>query len=332
MHLPHRAHLAFLPRNRLPDHITAFATPFTAHNNPGFFGGIALIPATILQNSFSGFADATLMQQMLQNLAQQPENHIIDISQIPLYVNEEHADIPLTWMPLTRREDRDKATRLLLVPTDIMPRSWPEKLIYTPIENWLSLKFCHLPSTPSLTFWLRIIFSLLIVIMLAAGPGVMTLAGIFIAIIVSLGIGVGPKLAALKRQYHAPPLWQVWIARMCEYGWFLALGSTLALAEKQPLLFALALIVVLFQAADDQQRLMFRVLSHRPLRRVSKTDQRLHSVLAERDTLLWAILPFLIVEEWQIGLIVTATYSVISFFIRQTRLKRALQNKSPLNT
>ena len=84
-----------------------------------------------------------------------------------------------------------------------------------------------------------------------------------------------------------------------------------------PALWAVALLVTLFDIGIYFQEYFYRKLSGCSLYDAGDFEKRLKLLGAIRNTRVWLLIPFFVLEKWELGLWTIAFYTSITFFITQ---------------
>jgi len=324
--------ISFIGQNEFLSAHTANGLPLHLGENEGFFGGIAKLSSQTLSANVRKLNNLEGLPSVLKAIAktegprtEEPKTKecaIAKVTEIPLLLTRERRDVDLIWFPLSRREDGDTATNILLEHSQKGLLDWPAKFLHRPIENLIVKYLCKFPISPNQITIMNGLLGFYALFLFASGH---MWPALLLAYIVGILAGVDGKLARVKILQSRIGRYEYILTGLIEYGWYFALAAALydpfGLA---PLIMAAAL--VLFQIADHIQTEFFRRMTNRPLFSLAAFDRRFQLIAGGRNNHMWALLPFALFNQWFMALGFICSYGIITFFVHQIRLVYHLKN------
>ncbi|VAX08370.1 hypothetical protein MNBD_ALPHA03-1893 [hydrothermal vent metagenome] len=301
---------------------TANGLPLRLGEDDGFFGSIAKLSSQTLSANVRKLNTLEGLPNVLKAIARTEGCAVTKVTEIPLYLSPQRRDVDLVWFPVTRREDGDKATGILLEHSQKGLIDWPAKFIHRPIENLIVKYLCKTPISPNQITILNGILGFYVMFLFVYGHMWPALGG---AYIVGILAGVDGKLAQVKILQSRLGGYEHLLTRLIEYGWYF----TIAAALYNPFGIApyiMAATLVLFQIADQIQVEFFRRMTNIYLFSLESFDQRFQLIAGGRNCHMWAVLPFALFNQWFMALGFICAYAVITFFVHQIRLVYHLKN------
>ncbi|MCF8474091.1 MAG: hypothetical protein K9G26_05275 [Emcibacter sp.] len=314
--------LSFIGHNDFLEERTAKAIVLHLETQQGFFGSIAKLSSQTLAANVRKLNSLEGLPHALHAISRANDCIIVNVTEIPLYVPENRRNVDLVWLPITRRDEGDKGTKILLSHAHKDILDWPAKYIHSPLEDFIIKYLCKFPIIPPYIIIANGILSLLIIYLFWNGFMIPALVGAYLALILS---GVETKLAYLKMFQSKTEQLKPLIDKTLEYCWYIAIAAYLSnLYGLLPLIIATTLI--LFNLADIIQSEFFRRMTNTEICNTDPFDRKFEIIAGGRNTYMWSLLPFALYNQWVVGLLFIGIYGIITFFVHQIRVVYHLKN------
>ena len=98
------------------------------------------------------------------------------------------------------------------------------------------------------------------------------------------------------------------------------------IAQIWVLRWALALMIILFAWAEVLQGEFFRRFTGKQLDDAGTFERNLRLISARRNTQIWALIPFALLNEWLMGFWFIAIYSAVTYFLTNARFMIRLRD------
>lgn len=314
--------ISFIGHHEFLEERTATGIPLRLEDQSGFFGSIAKLSSGTLAATVRKLNTLEGLPGALKAISRANDCEITKLVDIPLYSENLNRHVDLVWFPLTRREDGDHATDALLEYAQKGSTDWPGKYIHKHIENVIVKYFCKSPITPNQLTVATTIFGFYIMYLFAKGHMLPALFGAYAVGILS---GVDGKLARIKMLVGKIGKFEYLLNKIVEYGWYFSIALFLS-GNYGEAPFIMAAALILFHLADEIQREFYRRFTNAPMSTAAKFDRKFQLFAASRNSLMWALLPFALYDQWYIGFAFICAYGIITFFVHQARLVYHLKN------
>ena len=149
--------------------------------------------------------------------------------------------------------------------------------------------------------------------------------GLIMVLVVGPLDGVDGKLARTTLNYSRFGDLEHVLDKICEYGWFLCIGSYLSRSYGDAWPWGVAALLVLFALAESLQGEFFRRFTGKQLDDSGSFERRFRLIAGRRNTFFWTLLPFGVAGAWGAGFITMSIYSALTFVVMQARLFLRLQ-------
>lgn len=287
-----------------------------------FFGSIARLSSGTLAANIRKLNNLEGLPNALKAISRANDCEIVKVVDIPLYLSDQRRNVDLVWYPVVRREEDDKATDTLLEQAHKDGLDWVARYIYRYIENFIVKYLCKSPITPNQVTVMTGLLALCTVYLFWAGH---LFPALFATYAVGIFYGVSKKLTHVKSLTVKFSGYAHLLGMVIEYGWYIAIAASLSPTyELAPFLMAGTLI--LFHLADKIQYEFFRRMTNRHIYMMDVFDRKFQLIAGSRNTLVWALLPFALFDQWYLGLGFICGYAIITFFVHQLRLVYHLKN------
>ncbi len=288
----------------------------------GYFGSVAKLSSATLAANIRKLNSLEGLPVALKAISRANDCEIIKVIDIPSHIADRHRDVDLVWFPITRREDGDKGTDVLLEYSQKNARDWVARFIHRHVENLIVKYLCKCPVTPNQTTIVAGLFGFYIMYLFWNG---FLLPALFGCYAVGVFYGVDGKLARIKMLSSRVGERIHLLVKVIEYGWYFALAGYLSNTYGvAPIIMGAAL--VLFHLADGIQCEFFHRMTNRYIYNVDVFDRKFQLIRGGRNTQLWALLPFALFDQWYMGFGFICAYGIITFFVHQARLVYHLKN------
>ena len=143
--------------------------------------------------------------------------------------------------------------------------------------------------------------------------------GLIIALIVGPLDGVDGKLARTRVAFSKYGDLEHVLDKFIEYGWYAALASYFSSVQGSALPWAIAALIVLPALAEAIQSEVFRRMTGVQLDDFGPVERRIRLFAGRRNTFLWTLIPFALLDAWFAGFVFLAVYSVVTTGVAQWR-------------
>lgn len=277
--------------------------------------------ATVLgEDIIRAFGTRGFQEKPLSNLLKVVLNAsaspFVDISQLPTYLADRRRDLDIMWRPVGKKSETGKATRAQIATAQKGCLDWPARWIHPFFEN-LTVEFiCPFPITPNMITVLTGFVGFYITYLFATGA---MIPALILALVIGVLDGVDGKLARTKMEQTKWGEAEHILDKFVEYSWYLGIAFFLAGAEGNALPWALAVLTILFAAAEVVQGEFFRRLTGKQLDDAGKFERTVRIFSARRNTIIWGLIPFALLDQWLLGFWAVAIFTAVTFFIAQVR-------------
>lgn len=284
--------------------------------------GVALYRGATVRAVAADLGDWDFASTLLRSSLADPAVTIIDIAAFDSYATARRRNVPFIWAVPGDLAAARHATDLVVESAQKGCLDWPARLIHPPIEDALVRLFAPTWVTPNMITGFAFL--------LGIAAGVAFLCGWLwtgLALVLAIGPldGVDGKLARTTLNFSRFGDLEHVLDKICEYGWFLCLGSWLSRAYDDAWPWGVAALLVLFALAESLQGEFFRRFTGRQLDDSGPFERRFRLVGGRRNTFFWTLLPFGVAGAWGAGFIFMSAYSALTFFVMQARMFIRLQ-------
>ncbi len=249
---------------------------------------------------------------------------------IKKYVPNLRRNLDVLWRPIEKASDCNKITKLLISRAQKGTQDAISRWVYPIPENFLTE---HLLKTPLQGMVLRgliFLFGVYLTWLFAIGHMGWGLAGV---IILGIFFGVEEKSSQILLQERSKIKISANIFKVVEYSWMFAIAFYMAKMTGNQALWAVGLLIILFDIIMGLQKSFYRRISGHSLDDAGSFEKSFKLLGAMRNTRVWLLIPFALIEKWELGFWVIAIYTVGSFFTIQYRFfKRLVEKLSPSET
>lgn len=262
-----------------------------------------------------GFKDNPL-HTTLDNIKSMRDYLVVEVSQLDPYLPNHRREVPILWRPISNKKECKKATKIIIDNAQKGTLDWPAKFIHPIFENTITY-YC-LPTflTPNIITVITGVLGFYIAYLFAIGQMGPALAG---AMIIGVLDGVDGKLARVKMLASKIGDLEHILDKFVEYSWYLAMAYYFANVSGNSGPWAVGWLIVLFAWAETVQGEFFRRLTGKQLDDTGVFERTFRLIGARRNTQIWALIPFGLTQNWELGFWMLAVYSVITFFVAQWR-------------
>ncbi len=307
---------------------TAAGILLQLEDQEGYFGSIAKLSSTTLAANVRKLNSLEGLPGSLKAISRAGDCEITKVVEIPLYMANLNRNVDLVWFPVLQRPDGDKGTDVMLEYAQKGNLDWVAHYIHRPIENFIVKQLCKCPVSPYHVTIMAGLFGFAIIYLFGSGHLMPALLGAY-----AVGIlgGVDGKLARVEIQTSRVDDFKHLIGKLMAYGWYFAIAVFLSDSHGEaPYIMATAL--VLFQIADEIQSKFFYRLTNFQICDTASFDRKFQLIAGRRNTLMWALFPFALSDQWYMGFGFICAYGTITFFVHQARLVYHLKNITIANS
>jgi len=284
--------------------------------------GVAVYSGATVCDVAAGLGDWDFASTLLRTTLADPAVTLIDIAAIDTYAPARRRAAPFIWATPGDLESARHATDIVVESAQKGCLDWPARLLHPPIEDALVRLLAPTPVTPNMVT--------LFAFLLGIGAGVAfwfgwLWTGLVLVLIIGPLDGVDGKLARTTLTYSRFGDLEHVLDKICEYGWFLCIGSYLSRTVDHAWPWGAAALLILFALAESLQGEFFRRFTGKQLDDFGIFERRFRFIAGRRNTFFWTLLPFGVAGAWGSGFIVMAIYSALTFFVMQARMFIRLQ-------
>jgi 1L-myo-inositol 1-phosphate cytidylyltransferase / CDP-L-myo-inositol myo-inositolphosphotransferase len=291
--------------------------------------GVALYRGADVRAIAAELGEWDLHSTLLRSAAADPEVTMIDLAAIDTYAPARRRDVPFIWEVPTDLASAAHATDVIVEAAQKGCLDWPARLVHPPIEDALVRLLAPTSVTPNMVTLFVAAIGIVAGIAFYAG---WLWTGLVLALVTGPLDGVDGKLARATLTFSRFGDLEHVLDKLCEYGWYLCLAAYFARVDGHAGPWAFCGLLVLFALAESLQGEYFRRFTGRQLDDWGVFERRFRLVSGRRNTFFWTLLPFAAVGAWYPGFVVMALYSVVTFFVMQTRFFIRLQQFGSANS
>jgi len=262
-----------------------------------------------------GFQETPLPNLLKTGLAM-AASPFVDISKLPTYLADRRRDLEIMWRPVGKQSETGKATRAQIATAQKGCLDWPARWIHPFFENLTVELISPFPITPNHITLITMIVGFYITHLFWTGQ---MLLGLILALIIGVLDGVDGKLARTKMEQTKLGEFEHIADKIVEYSWYIGIAIFLAGVEGNALPWALAVLTILFAAAEVVQGEFFRRLTGKQLDDAGKFERTARIFTARRNTIIWGLIPFALMDQWLLGFWAVAIFTAFTFFLAQVR-------------
>lgn len=229
----------------------------------------------------------------------------------------------ILWRPITRRSECRRAEDVLIGRTQKSVLDWPAEWIHPVFENFAVRILLSTFVTPNMVSIVTGIFGFWITWLFWQGQFGLGLAG---AMIVGVLDGIDGKLARVKLLQSRVGEAEHVLDKLVEYSWYLAIAGALAAQTGETAIWALAIIIIGFTFAEAFLGELYRRMSMRQLDDAGSFERRFRVIGARRNTIIWALVPFVLEGSLILGFWVMALYAFATFWVVMIRFAIRTRN------
>lgn len=262
-----------------------------------------------------GFQETPLVN-LLKTVLAATASPFIDVSKMPTYLADRRRNLDIMWRPVAKQSETGKATRAQIATAQKGCLDWPARWIHPFFENLTVELICPYPITPNFITVITFLVGGYITYLFATGQ---MLFGLILALVIGVLDGVDGKLARTKMEQTPIGELEHIADKIVEYFWYLGIAWYLAGVEGNALPWALAVLIILFAWAEVVQGEFFRRLTGKQLDDAGKFERTARIFTARRNTIIWGLIPFALLDQWLLGFWAVAIFTALTFFIAQVR-------------
>jgi len=285
------------------------------------WGGLARASGRFIRETIVRYGDWDLVSTSVRAAVQAGASRVTGDG-FDTYVSDRRRHVPLLLMPVSDPRDGAAATEALLAQAQKGCLDWPARFIHPPVENATVRLLLPTPLTPNLVTLITAVVGAGAVIALASG---WLWTGLLLMLLLGPLDGVDGKLARTRLQFSRYGDLEHVVDKVVEYGAFLALGGYLAHRTGSYAPWALAALIIGFALAEAVQGEFFNRYTGTQLDDYGPLERKVRLLAGRRNTFFWTLIPFAVFGRWEMGLIVLAAYSVVTFFAAQLLFFRAMR-------
>lgn len=262
-----------------------------------------------------GFQEKPL-NTLLELVLKAATSPFVDISKLPTYLADRRRELDIMWRPVGKKSETGKATRAQIATAQKGCLDWPARWIHPFFENLTVELICPFPITPNMITVITMLVGGYITYLFATGQ---MFFGLILALVIGVLDGVDGKLARTKMEQTKIGELEHIADKIVEYSWYLGIAYYLAEVEGNALPWALAVLVILFAWAEVVQGEFFRRLTGKQLDDAGKFERTNRIFSARRNTIIWGLIPFALLDQWLLGFWAVAIFTAATFFVAQVR-------------
>lgn len=269
--------------------------------------GLAIFPAGTLTRT----ASAGLLGKGLAAVSvAQAQRH--DLSGLDDYAPARRRHLPMVWLPLRSAADGRAGTTVLLDSAQKGCLDWPARFFHPSIENLLTRLLLPTPITPNMVSVFVFLLGLYAAWCFATGAWPRALV---LAIVIGPLDGLDGKLARTRLDFSPYGDLEHVADKVVEYACYLCMAAWIGTGWA----WAACALIVLFALAEAVQGEFYRRVTGGQLDDAGTIERRFRLVSGRRNTFMWTLIPFLVLDAWEAGFVMIAIYSVMTFFFMQWR-------------
>jgi len=276
------------------------------------YGGVALMPAKMLELAREWPSDWDAQSAFLRALSAHPETQSYDFSTLDSYSVSRRRHVPMNWFYIRDTAQARAATDIVLAGAQKGCLDWPARFLHPPIENFLTRLLLPTPITPNMISLFVFFIGLGAAYAFAMG---WLWTGLIAALIVGPLDGVDGKLARTRMAFSRWGDLEHVGDKIVEYLWYICL----ALHFDALWAWAVAALIICFALAEALQGEFYRRFTGQQLDDTGVLERRFRLISGRRNTFFWTFLPFALFQAWHIGYVTIAVYAVLTFFFMQWR-------------
>lgn len=233
----------------------------------------------------------------------------------PAYEPELRRPQPMLFEIASGEGDAPRLTDLVIARTQKGTLDWPARFIHPPLENFLTRLIARTPVTPNQVSLFVAALGFAAAWFLAQGQWA---AGLPLALMVGVLDGVDGKLSRAKLMQTRMGQAEHLLDKAVEYSWYFALAVHFA-PLRGDAVWALALLIVGFSAAEAVQGEFFRRLTGRQLDDTGAFERGWRLIAGRRNTFMWTFAACVLLGAAYEGFWLLGLYAVVTFFVAQLR-------------
>ncbi|MEJ6010133.1 CDP-alcohol phosphatidyltransferase family protein [Novosphingobium aquae] len=284
--------------------------------------GLAIFPAGTLTRTLSSGVFAKGLEAVSASAVQ---HH--DLSGLDDYAPARRRHLPMVWLPLRSAADGHAGTAVLIESAQKGCLDWPARFFHPPIENLLTRLLLPTPITPNMVSVFVFLLGLYAAWCFATGAWPLALA---LIIVIGPLDGLDGKLARSRLDFSPYGDLEHVADKVVEYACYLCMAAWLSAGWA----WASCALIVLFALAEAVQGEFYRRVTGGQLDDAGTIERRFRLVSGRRNTFMWTLIPFVVLDAWEAGFVMIAIYSVVTFFFMQwrfiTRLGQVAREASPI--
>jgi phosphatidylglycerophosphate synthase len=278
----------------------ATAAPLIACDLAGQIGGLVWLPQVSAGQPLPDWS----------GLAASAER--FEFAAIDDYAPERRRRVPLLW---ERPRDAAAARKVGLQILSAAQKGcldWPARFVHPPVENFAVRLLWPTPVTPNAISLLTFALGLYAAWCFATGA---LWTGLLFALLVGPLDGIDGKLARTRVEFSRWGDLEHVGDKIVEYAWFGALAAHFGAGWA----WALAALIVFAALSEALQGEFYRRLTGAQLDDAGAFERGWRLVSGRRNTFFWSLLPFGWFGSWDAGLVMIASYALITWFVAQWR-------------
>lgn len=294
-----------------------------------YSAGLAVYGGATVRDVISGLGEWDFASTLLRTTLADPAVTLVDIAALDSYAAARRRAVPFIWATPTDLESARHATDIVVESAQKGCLDWPARLIHPPIEDALVRLLAPTLVTPNMVTLFAFLLGIAAGVAFAFG---WLWTGLALVLVIGPLDGVDGKLARTTLTYSRFGDLEHVLDKLCEYGWFLCLGSYLSRTADHVWPWGVAALLILFALAESLQGEFFRRFTGKQLDDSGVFERRFRFIAGRRNTFFWTLLPFGVAGAWETGFIAMSFYSALTFFVMQARMFIRLQQFGSANS
>jgi 1L-myo-inositol 1-phosphate cytidylyltransferase / CDP-L-myo-inositol myo-inositolphosphotransferase len=280
------------------------------------FASILKAPGKSVRDVCRGLGDWDFVHTLLRAVAAQPAVQMLAVSSLETYVDDLRRTVPILWQPMKSAADEPMALGLLMDATQAHVLDWPARFLHPPVEN-IALRFLLTKAiNPAWPVLLSLALGICAVGCFAAG---WLMAGALSMLAYGPLEGILARLLRLKIKVSQMGHLVSVAGPIFEVGCYAALAWHFNYNEYKSAAWAIFLIIILCRVTAKASHHFFHAFTGRQLDDAGPVERKIRLFAARRNSMLWALLPFVVLNSGWLGYQFIGFYAAATFFLAQLR-------------
>jgi 1L-myo-inositol 1-phosphate cytidylyltransferase / CDP-L-myo-inositol myo-inositolphosphotransferase len=280
------------------------------------FASILKAPGKTVRDVCRGLGDWDFVHTLLRAVAAQPDSQMLAVSSLDTYVEDRRRTLPILWQPVKSAADEAIALDLLMDATQAHVLDWPARFLHPPVENTGLRLLLTKAVNPVWPMLLMLSVGALSVGCFAAG---WLWAGLLLMLAYGPLEGLLARLMQLQIKAGQASRIVPVSGAIFEVGCYAAIAWHFSYTEYKSGAWTIFLIIILCRGAAKASHMFFLGFTGRQLDDAGPYERKIRLLAARRNSIFWALLPFLALKSGWLGYQFIGLYTAVTFFLAQFR-------------